>query len=443
MIKINEKEVSQREIKIVDLFCGIGGFRKGFEQTGIKTKCVLSADIDEYATAVYNYNFKENKKPTDITKLKSEEIPDHDILCSGFPCQNFSIAGKRKGFNGTRGTLFFEICRIARDKKTPILFLENVKGLLSHGNRTTGIFYDKCKKTYSTKQTRGSEEVTFKPSGETFSIIADKLYELDYVGEAGVINSKHHGVPQTRERVFIVGHLGRKRGRKIFPLGQISKEIVKQQRGVSQQCSSTLFAGQHKICRGMTLIDESLKINEIKQLNNPIHSNNRVYDSNGVCPILNTMQGGNRQPKIAIPILTPNRPNKQQNGRRFKENGESMFTLTAQDRHGVIIWGGLQEHQTPRNDGISPTLTSAMGLGGGQIPIFNSINQRIRRLIPVECEKLQGFPVNWTKYGIINGKKKLMSDTQRYKMCGNAVTTNVIEAIAREILKGDIQCVTD
>lgn len=244
-----------------------------------------------------------------------------------------------------------------------------------------------------------------------------------------------------------IAAIRRKRGRKIFPLGQISKEIIKQQRWVSQQCSSTLFAGQHKICRGMTLIAEPPKVTELTHGNS---QGQRIYDTNGLsCTLssqgggmgaktglycvgkLNKGQSGNvYDPKgvatticangggmgaktglYAVPVLTPNRPNKRQNGRRLKENGEPMFTLTSQDRHGVMIIDGKK--------------------------------YIIRRLIPVECEKLQGFPVDWTKYGIIDGKKKLMSDTQRYKMTGNSVTTNVIEAIAREILKGDIKCVTD
>lgn len=435
------------EIKIIDLFSGIGGFRKGIEraicsrsqqkqnregnnipQEGIgghietaKRKpaglhCVFSADIDKYATAVYNYNFKENWKPTDITKLKSRDIPDHDILCGGFPCQSFSIAGKRKGFNDTRGTMFFEICRIARDKKSPVLFLENVKGLLSHGNRTTGIFYNPGKKTYSTEKTQGSDEVTLKTPGETFSIITNTLYELGYLGGGGIINSKNHGVPQNRERVFIVAVFRGKSGRKIFPIGENgnennNKQIINQLKGKTQfgwHFEQNVF-GINGISRAikssegsgnkLKIIIEQIPQIELKQLNNPTHSNNRVYGSDGVCPTLNTMQGGNRQPKIVIPVLTPDRLEKRQNGRRFKEPGEEMFTQTAQDRHGILS------------------------------------NSRIRRLTPTECERLQGYPDNWTKYGMIDGKKTLMSNAQRYKMCGNSVTVNVIEAIAERILE--------
>lgn len=174
MTNIKEKEVSQREIKIVDLFCGIGGFRKGFEQTGIKTKCVLSADIDEYATAVYNYNFKENKKPTDITKLKSEDIPDHDILMAGVPCQAWSIAGKRRGFEDARGTLWYDIFRIMDFKKPKYVLLENVKGLISHND------------------------------SKSLELILETISSIGYLVDFKILNSKDFGVPQNRERIFIL-----------------------------------------------------------------------------------------------------------------------------------------------------------------------------------------------------------------------------------------------
>jgi len=133
---------------------------------------------------------------------------------------------------------------------------------------------------------------------------------------------------------------------------------------------------------------------QINQLNNPTHSNDRIYGKKGLSPCLNTMGGGRRQPKVAIPVLTPNRPVKRQNGRRFKEDGEPAFTCTAQDQHGVF-------------DGM-----------------------RVRRLTPTECERLQGYPDGWTKEGV-DGP---VSDSQRYKCLGNSVTTNVITAIMEKII---------
>jgi len=189
-------------MRYIELFGGIGGFsygigkaynnsktsfkrnkevreyssnirkRDGWKSTLYnKFQCVGYYEIDKYAVQTYNKNFGTNYKPTDITKLHAKDIPEHDILCTGFPCQSFSIAGKRKGFEDTRGTLFFDICRIASFHRTPLLFLENVKGLLSHDE------------------------------GRTFATILKTLSELGYSVEWQVLNSKYFGVPQNRERV--------------------------------------------------------------------------------------------------------------------------------------------------------------------------------------------------------------------------------------------------
>lgn len=341
--------VIQTLMKYFSMFSGIGGFEYGIEKAwesiqGTERRSVQSdgnksdikewsdeqpeawgdrlieqpenigySEIDKYAIQVYEKHFK-HKNYGDATKIIAGELPDFDLLVGGFPCQAFSIAGKRKGFDDTRGTLFFDIARICAEKRPRLVVLENVKGLLSHDG------------------------------GKTFETIIRVLTDMGYFVEWQVLNSKNFGVPQNRERVFIIGYLGGVPRRKVFPIERSNNKTI-------------------------------------KQMNNPIHSNNRVYGDNGVSPSLNTMQGGNRQPKVAMPVLTPDRPEKRQNGRRFKNDGEPSFTLTGQDKHGV-------------SDGF-----------------------RIRRLTPTECERLQGYPDGWTEG---------LSDTQRYKCLGNAVTTNVI-----------------
>jgi len=333
-----------KSIKYFSTFSGIGGFELGIQQaydnrSNIRNRsedlqedmpdtqesqdgvtCIGFSEIDKYATQIYEKHFPNHKNYGDITLINAKDLPDFDLLVGGFPCQSFSIAGKRGGFDDTRGTLFFEIARIIREKQPRLLLLENVKGLLSH---------DK---------------------GKTFLTFISTLDELGYDCQWQVLNSKNFGVPQNRERVFIIGHLRGTPRPEVFPIGE----------------------GNHKT---------------IEQINNPKHSNDRVYGPEGISPTLNTMQGGNRQPFIQA-VLTPDRPNKRQNGRRFKEDGEPSFTLTAQDKHGIY-------------DGA-----------------------RIRRLTPVECERLQGFPDGWAG-GI--------SDSQRYKSLGNAVTVNVVRAVVKEI----------
>lgn len=164
-------------MRYLDLYGGIGGFRLGIERATSDWKCVWYCDIDKYATKVYNKNFRETNTPSDVRKLPAGSIPEHDLICGGYPCQSFSLAGRRAGFEDTRGTLFFEICRIAKECGTPYLFLENVKGLLSHD------------------------------AGRTFATMLMALDDLGYRVQWEVLNSKNYGVPQNRERVFIIANL--------------------------------------------------------------------------------------------------------------------------------------------------------------------------------------------------------------------------------------------
>lgn len=170
--KLAENLDKRNELKFIDLFAGMGGFRIAFESQGCK--CVFSSEIDKYACETYNKNFNEYPKG-DITKISSEEIPDFDVLCAGFPCQPFSIAGKRLGFNDTRGTLFFEVARIIKDKKPKAFVLENVKGIVNHDG------------------------------GNTLTVIENTLVELGYYVKWEVLNARKHGIPQNRERWYCIG----------------------------------------------------------------------------------------------------------------------------------------------------------------------------------------------------------------------------------------------
>lgn len=203
-------------MKYFSMFSGIGGFELGiqraydsetkrkkqrFQQENKKCSileqvcmgteqphCVGFSEVNKYAIQVYQKHFPTHKNYGDATRIIPEELPSFDFLCGGFPCQAFSIAGKRRGFEDTRGTLFFEIARILSAKRPKLLLLENVQGLLSHGK------------------------------GRTFGTILSTLSDMGYFCEWQVLNSKNFGVPQNRERVFIVGYLGEKSGRKVFPI---------------------------------------------------------------------------------------------------------------------------------------------------------------------------------------------------------------------------------
>jgi DNA (cytosine-5)-methyltransferase 1 len=180
-----------RPLKFIDLFAGIGGIRLGFESQG--AECVFSSEWDKFAQTTYEANF--NHRPSgDITQIHEADIPDFDILCGGFPCQPFSNAGHKQGFDDTRGTLFFDIARIIFHHKPQIVFLENVKGLKSHNK------------------------------GTTFQTIKNTLSSMGYYVHAHVLNAKDFGVPQNRERIYIVAFLENLDFK--FPAPLVNKAIV-------------------------------------------------------------------------------------------------------------------------------------------------------------------------------------------------------------------------
>ena len=184
-------------IRYFSTFTGAGGFEEGFKQAWPEAKCVGMSEIDKHANQLIRYRYPEVKNYGDITKIKPEEIPDFDILCGGFPCQAFSIAGNRMGFEDTRGTLFFELARIIKSKGPKVLLFENVEGLLSH------------------------------QEGRTFAVILSTLDELGYDAEWQLLYSKHQGKPQNRPRVYIVGYIRGESKGAVFPIGQKTKGFIR------------------------------------------------------------------------------------------------------------------------------------------------------------------------------------------------------------------------
>jgi len=270
-------------VKYFSMFAGIGGFELAIQRARPEWRCVGYSEINKYAIQTYERHFPTHKNYGDATKIDPYALPNFDLLCGGFPCQAFSITGQRFGFKDTRGTLFFDIARIVKIKRPQYLLLENVKGLLNHAG------------------------------GRTFSTILATLDEVGYDAEWQVLNSKYFGVPQNRERVFIIGHLRGKRSRQVFPLRQGSK-VFDKPNNFQSKIASTLTCSHANYGCGMNLIE-----------------------------------------------LTQN---------------QSIYV------------------------------------------------NRIRKLTPVECERLQDFPDGWTD-GV--------SDNQRYTQCGNAVTVKVVEHIVREL----------
>lgn len=354
-------------MKFLDLFAGIGGFRLGMEMAG--HNCVGHCEIDKYADKSYRamHDVKEGEwYAADIRTVRVCDIPRADVWCFGFPCQDISVAGKQAGFKGNRSSLFFTVTglleQIDEESRPKYLFVENVKNLLSV-NR-----------------------------GYDFARLLVEMDEIGYNAEWEVLNSKNFGVPQNRERVFIIGHLrGRSTGQ-VFPVGETATEnTVKQIVGGRQGervydphgTSVTLSSqgGGQGAKTGLYFIDMNPagKITENARCLQARY-NKGITKNKGECS------------GVVIPVLTPGRAKKRQNGRRFKTDGEPMFTLTGQDRHGI----------------------------------FNGY--RIRKLTPRECFRLQGFPDEYfERAAAVN------SDSQLYKQAGNSVTVNVVYEIAKKL----------
>ncbi|WP_050250333.1 DNA cytosine methyltransferase [Streptococcus pneumoniae] len=377
-------------MKFLDLFAGIGGFRIGMESAG--HECIGFCEIDKFARASYKaiHDTKGEIELHDITGVSDESIRgigSVDIICGGFPCQAFSIAGNRRGFEDTRGTLFFEIARFASILRPKYLFLENVKGLLNHEN------------------------------GVTFETIISTLDELGCNVEWQVLNSKNFGVPQNRERVFIIGHLRRERTRRIFPLSGKNQSTsnqsvmkigninpsgngmngeVYQADGLAPTLTTNKGEGQ-KI---------AIKSNTIKQfgvLQPNFNQCGVVYETDGIAPTIRAYQGGGLEPKIRVKEAT-------KQGYQEAEIGDSVNLShpNSKTRRGRV---GKQ---------IANTLLTGESQGVVE-PDF-----RIRKLTPRECWRLQGFP-DWA----FDKAQEVNSNSQLYKQAGNSVTVNVISAIAQ------------
>ena len=411
-------------IRFFDMFSGIGGFRSGLEAIG-GFECVGHCEIDKQANQAYCaiYDLKQEEVYfNDATKIDPKDVPDIDLICAGFPCQSFSIAGRRRGFEDARGTLFFEIARIAAYKRPAYLLLENVPGLLSHNG------------------------------GGTFTVILNALSELGYDVVWQVCNSKDFGVPQSRKRVYLICYLREKCTAEIFSFhGTNAKAPVQVLPGRS---GSRVYS---PVGVGITLVSNvggfggktglydvnlpiKVKTKQGYQLAYPGDSIDLAYAN------LNTRRGrvGEQIAHTVTPtntqgyffidmncppnltdearcitarqnagisnrkgehsgifiedepraVLTPERETVRQQGRRIKDINEPMFTLTVCDRHGILRYG------------------------------------KVRRLMPIECWRLQGF----TDEQFYKAEATGLKDGPLYKMAGNAVSVPVISALG-EIIK--------
>lgn len=373
-------------MKFLDLFAGIGGFRLGMESVG--HECVGFCEIDKFARASYKaiHNTEGEIELHDITTVTDElirGIGHVDIICGGFPCQAFSIAGKRKGFEDTRGTLFFEIARFASILRPRLLFLENVKGLLNHNG------------------------------GDTFETILSALDELGYDAEWQVLNSKNFGVPQNRERVFIIGHLRGECTRGVFPLSGNDKTTDCKQQKI-KKVGNIRKKGKSQSGDVVSIDSLAPTLCSTTTQKDPL----KVAIPGGLAPTLSTMQGRGQEPKII------------QKARGFNKGGQHSIAPTLssnsyQENNHVKIY----DFYNKRTKDEVGTLTANGGVSTMHCGTFGVTDgSRIRKLTPRECWRLQGFP-DWA----FDKAQEVNSNSQLYKQAGNSVTVNVIEAIATEL----------
>ena len=410
-----------KKIVQLDLFSGIGGFHLGFERAGYDVKSYFS-EVDKHAIAIYKNNFKNSEYVGSVTDVHRWNIEKPNIITFGSPCQDFSLAGKRLGMEGQRSSLIScAIQSIARFRPNVFIW-ENVKGAFSSNN------------------------------GEDFWAIIKAFTELGgYRLEWQLLNTAWF-LPQNRERIYLVGHLAGGGSSEVFPIRENGREDkgsrgdvieTKEKAEISaapsgqnweygwKEISPTLAARDYK--------DPKLvkKINIIGNLKGEGgHECHNVHHTDGIAPTVRQNHG-----KITMVADFRN-----DEGIRIRKDGDSPC-LSAR-RHsekdistmpplvkpvGVAYrtrsYRGEGGHIEERGDDLANAINSA------QKDSMVKLDTNIRRLTPVECERLQGFPDNWTLYGNYDGKTKEVSDTQRYKTCGNAVTVDVVYQIAKRLFK--------
>jgi len=420
----------------LELFSGTRGFTKGFEEAGFKFDTVYYSEVDKHAIANSKYNSPNDKHIGSVVDFRQwkNKLGRINVLTFGSPCQNFSLAGNREGLKGRSSSLINYAIMAIEWFRPDVFIWENVKG------------------AYSSNK------------GEDFQAIFERLTNIDgYRLEKQLLNTSWF-LPQNRERIYLIGHLAGRSVPGVFPFTK-NDETFTQRKGNESQAPICTTVGTKMGNR----VDSTFVI--------PKKAGTLTGGGNS---------GGLHSDMTVIPVITPGRKEKRQNGRRFKETGEPAFTLNCQDQHGIMISSATTKgfETAKEGDGVnfsvpnSKTRRGRVGKGKAQtldtacnqavviksthygphqqdrfydddglmscLPSARTedkikvhTNNQIRRLTEIECERLQGFPDDWTKFGIYDGVVKEISKTQRYKMLGNAVSVPVIKAIA-ERLKNQI-----
>ena len=398
-----------KELNILDLFSGIGGFKLGFERAGYKCNSYFS-EIDQHAIAVYKNNFKNSTYVGSVTDVRREQLPKIDVITFGSPCQDFSLAGNRKGMGGERSSLILEAIRLIDECQPRIFIWENVKGTFSSND------------------------------GEDFAAILQAFTNIGgYRLEWQLCNTSWF-LPQNRERIYLVGYSSKppRDWRGVFPIQKDDKlfdgkagETNEGVQGGGSGCARTITARYWKMGSSDTYIrmadfrnDEGLRIRE--EAESPCLSARRHSEKD-----ISTM------PPLAISGALRTYPRQKPKGE--EDNRTKRLEVREDDVSNAVTTHPLDSVVVPTQLGNSKNYGNAIKEEGEDAFTIRSSEpngivsrNKIRRLTPIECERLQGFPDNWTEYGNYDGEVKKVSNTQRYKMCGNAVTVDVVHAVVQQ-----------
>jgi len=398
-------------IDFIDIFNGVDGFRNGLEGAG-GYRCVWSCDNDKWANAIHAANYGEaGHHPRDIREVDAGDIPNHELLCSGFPCQPYSTSGKKKGLEDPRGKVFYEITRIAKRKRPRLLLLENVPGLLNHNG------------------------------GATYWTMLRELGLLGYRCEWQIINTYWWGPPQDRDRLFIIGHLGAEPGPQVFPVAE--DDLLSRGQGGRQEVeplAQALRSRDYMNWRGNFVLEP---VHVAPSLAGALtggggHGQGLHSDMTIVIDQLNgrtrddgltgALKGNMASSGPAVALCSTNPHNKEEErsihpkelAPALKASRGNQQPLVLTIAHGYYR-GGLK---------LMPCLRANRGYTYNELV---SDGYWPRRFTPVECERLHGFKEGWTAKGIMKGREIEISDTQRYRLLGNAVSPPVIRFLGERI----------
>lgn len=412
-------------MNIIELFSGIGGFSKALEEAGYTIARHYFSEIDKHAIANYKYNFPNAEYIGDVKSIQSGSFTGIDIITFGSPCQDFSLAGKRKGLEGERSSLIEYAIQLISDLRPSVFIWENVKGAFS---------------------SNGSAD--FWAILQAFANIGD--YRLEWQ----LLNTKWF-LPQNRERIYLVGHLDGRSKPGVFPISEddfiFRPKEKSEKNGLQTQYSSTVtsrmgqrntdtFISVPKIAGAITGGGHSgglhsdmitIQMGAIRGRNTTEDKTEQHLEINkeGISNALTSVQKDNVVIQLN-PSTESGGTQPYQHNRVYSDQG-LMPALTCDKRHTKIFLSEpTHKHGEERiYMETAPTIQSRYGTGGDNIPYVNNI----RRLTEIECERLQGFPDDWTKFGDYDGKIKPIPKTQRYKMLGNAVTVNVAKEVVTRL----------